>query len=112
MMLVSVVDAIGKPPSGLMNYRLLWLGDYDECVKIEASVNKSGVMTVPYKGRYCKASFKIAETPVMLQQRLLNTIWRELFRNQLYTPRSYPAPGQIYTFIIKKKTQIKTKSYF
>ena len=59
-----MVDAIGKPPSGLLDYRLLWLGDYDECVKIEATVNRSGVVTVPYKGRYCKASFKLADGQV------------------------------------------------
>ena len=61
----SVIDAIGKPPSGLLSYKLLWLGDYDECVKIEATVNRSGVVTVPYKGRYCKASFKLADGQVL-----------------------------------------------
>ena len=60
-----MIDAIGKPPSGLLNYRLQWLGDYDECVKI---MNRSGPVTVPYKGRYCKASFKIADGPVISQQ--------------------------------------------
>ena len=64
LVLFSVIDAFGKPPSGLLNYRLQWLGDYDECVKIEATVNRSGAVTVPYKGRYCKASFKIADVPV------------------------------------------------
>ena len=56
---------MGKPPSGLLNGDLKWLGSYDECFAVEASVNVSGEMTTPYKGQYCSATFKMgSERPV------------------------------------------------
>ena len=63
-MLFSVIDAMGKPASGIMDGHLVWLGSYDECVAIEATVNTSGAVTHPYKGRYCKPSFKIGSGQV------------------------------------------------
>ena len=55
---------MGKPPSGLLDFKIIWLGSYDECVTIEATINSSGILTSPYKGRYCKASFKLADGQV------------------------------------------------
>ena len=55
---------MGKPPSGLLDFKIVWLGSYDECIAVEATVNTTGVITNPYKGRYCKASFKIASGQV------------------------------------------------
>ena len=63
-MLFSVIDGMGKPASGIMDGHLVWLGSYDECVAIEATVNNSGAITHPYKGRYCKPSFKIGSGQV------------------------------------------------
>ena len=63
---LPVIDAMGKPPSGLAEYRYVWLGDYDECVETEATVNRSGVIIPLFKGRYCKAAFKIAKATVIL----------------------------------------------
>ena len=63
-MMFLVIDAMGKPASGIMDGHLVWLGSYDECVAIEATVNISGAVTHPYKGRYCKPSFKIGSGQV------------------------------------------------
>lgn len=53
------VDAMGKPPSDLLDFHITWLGDYDECVAIAASVNKSGDIISPFNGRYCLGSFPL-----------------------------------------------------
>ena len=55
----KVLDAMGKPPSGVLNGDVKWLGSYDECLAVEASVNISGEMTSPYKGQYCSATFTV-----------------------------------------------------
>ena len=58
--LFLVVDAMGKPPSELLNYQLIWLGSYDECIAIRAQVNNTGgQLTNPFKGRYCAAAFPL-----------------------------------------------------
>ena len=54
---VEVLDAMGKPPSGLLNGAVKWLGSYDECLAVEATVNISGEITLPFKGQYCSATF-------------------------------------------------------
>ena len=57
---LQVVDAMGKPPSELLDYQLTWLGSYDECVAIHAQVNNTyGQLTSPFKGRYCAAAFPL-----------------------------------------------------
>ena len=55
--ILLVVDAIGKPHTGLLEGDFTWLGSYDECVATEATVNVSGDITHPYRGRYCTSSF-------------------------------------------------------
>ena len=64
---VSVVDAIGKPPSGLLDGNFKWLGNFDECIAITAMVNDSGAMSFPYEGRYCLSSFKIKQLPPVVR---------------------------------------------
>ena len=53
--LISVVDAIGKPDSGILGGNFRWLGSFDECVDVRAAINKSGAITYPWKGQYCTA---------------------------------------------------------
>ena len=50
---------MGKLPSGLLDSHTRWLGSYDECIGIEASVEVSGVATSPYKGRYCTTELQV-----------------------------------------------------
>ena len=64
---VSVVDAIGKPPSGLLDGNFKWLGNFDECIAIKAMVNNSGAISFPYEGRYCLSSFKIKQLPPVVR---------------------------------------------
>ena len=59
-----MIDAMGKPPSGLLEFHLIWLGEYDECVATEATVNRSGLITAPFKGRYCRTSFPFGKGQV------------------------------------------------
>ena len=50
---IAVIDAMGKPTSGLLEGHFTWLGSYDECIQIQATVND----TEPIKGQYCSAVF-------------------------------------------------------
>ena len=52
---------MGKPASGFMDGNLKWLGSYDECFAVEATVNNSGVITAPFTGRYCLTSFSVGK---------------------------------------------------
>ena len=56
-----VLDAMGKPSSGLMDGSLKWLGSYDECFAVEAKINVSGEVTSPFTGRYCSADFSLGQ---------------------------------------------------
>ena len=55
---VAVIDAVGKPGSNLLNAQLTWVGSYEECLSVQAQVNRSGEIIYPYKGQYCIASLK------------------------------------------------------
>ena len=56
---LSVVDAAGKPPPGLMNFKLNWFGDYEECVAVQAD---------DFSGQYCLTTFWIVavQNPVFV----------------------------------------------
>ena len=47
---------MGKPPPGLLDGNLNWLGSYDECLAIDVHVNSSS-----FNGRYCSASATIPQ---------------------------------------------------
>ena len=61
-----MIDAIGKPPSGLLDFNLQWPGNYDECVQTQVSVldNSTGLVSEPFAPQYCKASFVLGQNPV------------------------------------------------
>jgi len=42
-----VVDALGKPPSGIFEGNLKWGGAYDECKRITSKIGS------PFDGKYC-----------------------------------------------------------
>ena len=61
---ILVIDAVGKLPAGLINGDILWVGDYDECVNITATVYVGPNQTEPthpFKGRYCKAGIPLRQ---------------------------------------------------
>jgi Nose resistant-to-fluoxetine protein, N-terminal domain len=61
-----VLDATGKPSSGLLRGATWWMGDYDECLSIKGGVNGSQ-QSAPFKTAYCSLSFGNAShqaTPV------------------------------------------------
>ena len=63
---VLVIDAMGKPHSGVLNGHLSWIGGFDECIAITAMVNTSNEISHPFKGRYCLATF--AQPAVNIQK--------------------------------------------
>ena len=57
-----VVDATGKPPSGVFQGTSMSLGDFDECVDV--SVGKKGKRPAPgereyFHGKYCTVECKL-----------------------------------------------------
>ena len=58
--LVSVLDSTGKPPIGLFQGSLNWVGQYDQCYKIQAErSNISTGETIEnntFTGSYCDIS--------------------------------------------------------
>ncbi|XP_045194786.2 uncharacterized protein LOC123550421 [Mercenaria mercenaria] len=52
---LQMVDAMGKPESGLLEGNLKWLGDYQECVNIKAVTD--GVER--FTGKYCKTGIPL-----------------------------------------------------
>ncbi|XP_052226413.1 nose resistant to fluoxetine protein 6-like [Dreissena polymorpha] len=53
---LSMLDAIGKLPNGILNGNILLMGDYEECVNVTATLydgpNRTHP-THPFKGQYC-----------------------------------------------------------
>ncbi|KAL3870699.1 hypothetical protein ACJMK2_038743 [Sinanodonta woodiana] len=47
---LKFLDAMGKPPSGILDGQILWLGSYDECV--DANVLNNATQ---FRGQYCLA---------------------------------------------------------
>ncbi|XP_076092316.1 O-acyltransferase like protein-like [Mytilus galloprovincialis] len=47
---MQMLDALGKPPAGLLSGKIAWLGDYDECIGISAE---------EFNGEYCLAKFYV-----------------------------------------------------
>ena len=65
---ISVIDSIGKPPADILSGGLIWLGDYEECLSVRASVTVNQTYH-SFGGQYCIASvpidgFQSAMTPV------------------------------------------------
>ncbi|XP_052787971.1 nose resistant to fluoxetine protein 6-like [Mya arenaria] len=58
---VRMIDAAGKPPSGLFDLHTTWLGDWEECLAIEPLVNDTrNIITYkPFDTQYCTAVFPI-----------------------------------------------------
>ncbi|CAG2200088.1 unnamed protein product [Mytilus edulis] len=48
---LNMIDAIAKPPSGILNGGFTWLGDYDECLDIK---------TDSFHGKYCREQLYLA----------------------------------------------------
>ncbi|KAK3592290.1 hypothetical protein CHS0354_032680 [Potamilus streckersoni] len=51
---LKFLDAIGKPPSGILDGQLLWLGSYDQCVDA-----KTFNTTTEFRGQYCLADIQM-----------------------------------------------------
>ena len=49
---MTVFDAMGKLPSNILGGNLKWLGNIDECNKVDAVVD--GIKL--FKGKYCRAT--------------------------------------------------------
>ncbi|XP_045202111.2 nose resistant to fluoxetine protein 6-like [Mercenaria mercenaria] len=58
-----MIDAMGKPESDLLDFHTKWVGNWEECLSVQAieyvnPVTKTGP-SYPYTGKYCIASFPL-----------------------------------------------------
>ena len=65
--IVTVLDALGKLPSGLLMGHLYWVGAYEECMAVRADYNytdnlhnSSDLFVEPrhFSGRYCRVDLQ------------------------------------------------------
>lgn len=61
----TVVDAAGKPPADILGGGLIWLGDYDECLSIQAAAISINKTSYSISGQYCIASLPLKIPPTM-----------------------------------------------
>lgn len=47
-----VIDATGKPPADIFGGNLIWLGVYEECLSVQASVAVNNT-SYNFGGQYC-----------------------------------------------------------
>lgn len=58
-MLLSVIDASAKPPSGILQGNLNDLGDYFQCLGIDQFVENYDI-----KGKYCRVTVPLDQEPI------------------------------------------------
>lgn len=63
-LVLLVIDAMGKPSSGLLDMNTLWLGSWDECREVEAFdyanyTSREDPRKV-FDGKYCRVHLGIA----------------------------------------------------
>ena len=70
-MCVTVIDAMGKPPSGILDVDLVWPGQYDECVNISTRYNSTtyGGDVFLMKGKYFLSQLY---SPLPVPEELIN----------------------------------------
>ena len=65
---ISVIDATGKPGSGIMEGNFMWLGSFTECMDTVATQKQPDKSTkYLFKGQYCLASFLPRGPPRQVQ---------------------------------------------
>ena len=47
---LSALDSYGKPPAGILDIHVWWMGSYDECKGIDPE-------NVKFKGKYCTTRY-------------------------------------------------------
>ncbi|XP_060562019.1 O-acyltransferase like protein-like [Ruditapes philippinarum] len=65
---LRMIDAFGKPGTGLMDYNLNMMGNYDECIAIQADrytdPEKKQGLDHPYTGKYCTGNVQLTSEAV------------------------------------------------
>ncbi|GBN49966.1 hypothetical protein AVEN_98912-1, partial [Araneus ventricosus] len=60
-----MLDSYGKPESGILTGNIKWLGQYDECVDIQAP-SKDNTGVEGFRGKYCTLQVPLKLGPVSL----------------------------------------------
>ncbi|KAL5012556.1 hypothetical protein ScPMuIL_011107 [Solemya velum] len=51
---LRMVDAMGKPSSGIFDGNVQWLGEYDECLRVKSEQQEDITPATVFHGKYCK----------------------------------------------------------
>ena len=73
----TVVDAMGKLPSGVTKGNVAWLGDYDLCTGIKEYTDNTS-QTVSFQGQYCAIQLR-GPVLVSLDKNLANLDYTIMF---------------------------------
>ncbi|GBN22298.1 hypothetical protein AVEN_106738-1, partial [Araneus ventricosus] len=60
---LQVLDSYGMPESGILGGNLKWLGQYDECVGVQAP-SKENTSVGGFRGKYCTLQVPLKLGPV------------------------------------------------
>ncbi|GBM42507.1 hypothetical protein AVEN_189201-1, partial [Araneus ventricosus] len=58
------LDSYGKPETGILTGNIKWLGQYDECVDIQAP-SKDNTGVEGFRGKYCTLQVPLKLGPVV-----------------------------------------------
>lgn len=59
---IAVIDAVGKPPTGLVEGKLHWIGSYEYCEQISVQYNYTNFTYIEprqFMAKYCRLKFDI-----------------------------------------------------
>ncbi|GBN32258.1 hypothetical protein AVEN_116019-1 [Araneus ventricosus] len=62
---MRMLDSYGKPGSGILQGNIKWLGEYDECLDVQAPP-KENTDVGSFRGRYCSLQIPLKSGPVSL----------------------------------------------
>lgn len=65
---LRMLDSMGKPGSGLLDGQVHWVGNWEECLEVQASFfvdNSTGIIH-PYKGKYCRGYIPVQQAVVAM----------------------------------------------
>lgn len=53
----QMFDSFGKPPNGLFNGAINWVGSYEQCTKINVNISKPVATSI--QGKYCRTNLDV-----------------------------------------------------
>ncbi|XP_022250604.1 uncharacterized protein LOC111087620 [Limulus polyphemus] len=78
---LRMIDALGKPSSGILQGSVVFLGYYSECVKTTAILPVDGKSSIPFRGKYCLPTLSFGASTSTLPKGILGPSYNVLRSN-------------------------------